>query len=321
MRVTAARLTEHGQPLRVESVELPPPSTGEVLVRMAYAGVNPVDRYQAEGRVNPEGPVPRTLGAEGAGWIDGDHPLAGGRVLIHGHGLGGQRDGLWATAAIVPDHAIMALPDDIALETAAAMGIAGVTAWRCAIEKAVLTPDDRVLVLGASGGVGSMLVSIASSICATVWGHTGKEEKAGWIEARGAAHVVVGGAETVAEEASGFRPTVVFDPLGGEFSGASVSVLDNRGRLVIFGASAGAEGPVPLQLLYRKALTVYGYGGLIETDEAKTRWIREALEGVRSGQMEVAVDHVIALDDVNSAFRLLADREVRGKIVLGLSKG
>lgn len=320
MRVRAARLIQHGHPLHVESVELAPPSSGEVLVRMAYAGINPVDRYQAEGRVAPDAPVPRTLGAEGAGWLDGDHPLTGRRVLVHGHGLGGRRDGLWATAAVVPEQAILEVPDDVSLETAAAMGIAGVTAWRCAIEKARVAAEDRVLVLGASGGVGSMLVSIARSTGATVWGQTGRAEKAAWIEARGAAHVVVGGADQLREDAVELRPTIVFDALGGDFFGASVQVMEERGRLVAYGASAGAEGSVPLQLLYRKALTVYGYGGLIETDEAKTNWIRQALEGVRSGRMEVVVDRVVPLDEVNTAIRLLADREVRGKIVLGLSE-
>ena len=321
MRVRAARLIEHGQPLQVETVELASPGPGEALVRMAFAGVNPVDRYQAEGRVAPNAPRPRTLGGEGAGWVEGEHPLAGSRVLVHGHGLGAGRDGLWATAAVVPDEALVPVPDGVGLEQAAAMGIAGVTAWRCAIEKAGVTAGDRVLVLGAGGGVGSMLVSIAHGIGATVWGQTGRGEKAAWIEQRGAARVVVGDAEQVRQEAAELQPTVVFDALGGEFFGACVQIMAEWGRLVAYGTSAGAEGGVPLQPLYRKALTVYGYGGLIETDESKSTWIRKALDGVRSGRMEVVVDHVVPLDEVNSAFQLLIDRAVLGKVVLGLSEG
>lgn len=76
------------------------------------------------GRVAPGAPVPRTLGTEGAGTVDG-RP-----VLARGHGIGTARDGLWATAAVVPYAALIDVPDGVALEQAAAMGVAGVTAWR-----------------------------------------------------------------------------------------------------------------------------------------------------------------------------------------------
>ena len=312
MKIRAARLQAHSQPLEVEELEIGPPGPGELVVEMAYAGVNPVDRYGAEGRVAPDAPVPRTMGSEGAGWVDG-RP-----VVIRGHGLGTRRDGLWATAAIVPEDALIPVPDGVGLEQAAAMGVAGVTAWRCATEKAALTADDRVLVLGASGGVGSILVSLARSVGATVWGQTASKEKAPWIRERGASEVVVGDADRVAEMAAALKPTVVFDPLGDGFFGAAVSILGEKGRLVSFGTSAGPEGQVPLQALYRKALTVHGYGGLIESDEALANGIRGALDALRAGRMEIVVDRVVPLAEVNEAFRMLTDRAVLGKVVLGL---
>ena len=67
MRVTAARLTEHGQPLHVEEVDLAEPGPQEVIMDIAFAGVNPVDMYAAAGQVAADAPVPRTLGTEGAG--------------------------------------------------------------------------------------------------------------------------------------------------------------------------------------------------------------------------------------------------------------
>ncbi|MGA2014839.1 MAG: hypothetical protein ABSH51_30525 [Solirubrobacteraceae bacterium] len=69
--IAAARLRRHGEPLVVEQVELPEPGEGEVRVALQYAGVNPIDRYIAEGRVAPDGPLPRTLGGEAAGSLDG----------------------------------------------------------------------------------------------------------------------------------------------------------------------------------------------------------------------------------------------------------
>lgn len=312
MRVRAARLIEHGKPLVVEEVELPEPADGEVVVDLAYGGVNPVDRYGALGRVAADGPLPRTLGTEASG-------RAGGRsVLVRGHGLGAARDGLWAEKAVVPAAALVAVPDGVALEAAAGMGVAGVTAWRTVTEKAQVTADDRVLVLGASGGVGSIAVSVARSLGATVWGQTGSPDKADWVRGRGASEVVVAGAGSLVDAARDLRPTVVLDPLGGAFFGAAVELLEPRGRLVLFGTSADPAGQVPLQQLYRKALTVYGYGGLIEPDDVLARHLGAALEAMREGRLEAMVDRVLPLDEVNRAFELLAARQVRGKLVLDL---
>jgi NADPH2:quinone reductase len=313
MKATAARLHEHGEPLVVEELDLPEPGPDEVLVQLAFAGVNPVDRYQMEGRVAADGPRPRTLGGEASGWHDG-RP-----VLLFGHGLGARRDGVWATAAVVPEQALIPLPEGVGLEAAAAMGVAGLTAWRCAMEKARVTGEDRVLVLGASGGVGSVLVSIARAAGATVWGQTGHGEKAQWVRERGASEVVVGGPEEVIQAAQELRPTVVFDALGDGFFGAAVQTMQEKGRLVLYGTSAGPEGQVPLQVVYRKGLTVMGYAGLIESDEARAKWLAEALTALRDGRMEIVIDKVVPLAQVGDALALLTDRSVRGKIVLSLA--
>ena len=312
MRTTAARLVAHGEPLVVEEVELPDPGPGEVLVDMEYAGVNPVDRYTALGRVAPEGPLPRTLGVEGVGTLDGR------RVVLHGHGLAGQRDGLWARSAVVPAEAAVAVPEGVEPLAAAAMGVAGVTAWRTVTELGRVVAADRVLVLGASGGVGSMIVSLVRSVGATVWGQTEREGKAAWIRAHGADHVVVADADGLTRAAADLAPTVVFDPLGDGFTGAAIELLEPHGRLVTFGTSAGTEGTVPLQVLYRKGLTVLGYGGLIEPAEALARGIAAALDALREGRLQATVDQVLPLDAVNDAFERLAGRRVQGKLVLDL---
>jgi NADPH2:quinone reductase len=312
MRVRAARLIEHGQPLVVEEVDLPDPSDGDVVVTLAYGGVNPVDRYGALGRVAPDAPLPRTIGSEASGRLDG-RP-----VLVRGHRLGTARDGLWAEKAVVPAAAVTALPEGVSLEAAAAMGVAGVTAWRTVTEKAQVGPDDRVLVLGAAGGVGSIAVSVARSLGATVWGQTGSAEKVDWIRQRGAVEVVVADAVSLAEVARPLRPTVVLDPLGDGFFGAAVELLEPRGRLVLYGTSADPTGEVPLQLLYRKGLTVYGYGGLIEPDDVLAEHLEVALRALADGRLEVVVDRVLPLGEVNEAFDLLVDRQVRGKVLLEL---
>jgi NADPH2:quinone reductase len=313
MRTTAARLIEHGQPLRVEEVDLPEPDEGDVVVDMAFGGVNPVDRYGALGRVAPDGPRPRTLGGEGAGRVDG-RP-----VLVRGHGLGAARDGLWAGAAVVPAGAAIDVPEGVALDAAAAMGVAGVTAWRAVTEKAAVQPDDRVLVLGARGGVGSIAVTVAKAIGATVWGQTGIEANGSWIQDRGADRVLVTDAGSLAGAAAELEPTVVIDPLGGGFFGAAIQAMAARGRLVILGTSADPQGEVPLQQLYRKGLTVLGYAGLIEPEDALRHHTTGALEALRDGRLSVVIDRVLPLAEVDDAFRLLTDRQVRGKLVLDLN--
>ncbi|HET6963270.1 MAG TPA: zinc-binding dehydrogenase, partial [Acidimicrobiales bacterium] len=96
-------------------------------------------------------------------------------------------------------------------------------------------------------------------------------------------------------------------------------IMAEKGRLVAFGTSAGPRGEVPLQALYRKGLTVNGYGGLIESDEALAAGIRAAMDALREGRMEVAVGRRVPLAEVGEAFRLLEERAVMGKIVLDLA--
>lgn len=314
MQTTAARLVHHGKPLRVEPTELDGPAAGEVLMTMAFAGVNPVDRYGAEGRVAADGPVPRTMGGEGVGTV-GD-----AWFVIRGHGLGSVRDGTWAHEAVVPEAALVAVPDGVQPVAAAAMGIAGVTAWRVATELADLSADDRVLVLGAGGGVGSILVSIAHAAGAAVWGQTASKDKADWIRAQGASQVVVTDAAGLADMVADLRPTVVFDGLGGQFTGAAVGVLANRGRLVLYGTSAGTEGGLPLQVLYRGGRSILGYGGLIEPDEVMATWMRSALQALAEGKLQVPIDTMMPLTEVNEAFQRLADRRVLGKLILDLRR-
>jgi NADPH:quinone reductase len=312
-RTTAARLVRHGEPLAVEEVDLVEPGPGEVVVTLAYAGVNPVDRYGALGGVATDGPVPRTLGTEGTGRVDGR------AVLVRGHGIGTRRDGLWAGAAVVPEEALTDVPDGVDLTAAAAMGVAGLTAWRVVTEIGQVGAEDRVLVLGSNGGVGSIAVSVAHRLGATVWGQTMDAGNTEWLAARGADHVVVAGAGELAAATTGFAPTVVIDPLGGGFTGASIEALAPHGRLVILGTSAGPTGELPLQSLYRKGLTVLGYGGLIEPDEVLAKALEAALQALADGRFEVAVEAVLPLAEVNDAFSRLASRGARGKLVLDVS--
>jgi NADPH2:quinone reductase len=311
--IRAARLVQLGAPLEIQDVVLPDPGDDEVLVNLHYGGVNPIDRYTALGRVNPNGRRPRTLGAEAAG------ELHGRPVLVAGEGLGGQRDGVWAQAAVVPRAAVVDIPAGVEPREAAAMGIAGLTAVNCVREVGRVTAEDRVLVLGASGGVGSMIVSLVRAAGAEVWGQTGSSAKSAAIIEDGAHRVLVGGPDEITEEIGDFAPTVAFDPLGGGFVAPVVEAMSPRGRIVSFGVSAGAEVTFNIQLLYRKAVSLLGYGGIIITREERRPGLQAALEAVRQGELKVRIDSVLLLEDVNDAFQRLVDRRVHGKLLLDLS--
>jgi NADPH:quinone reductase len=265
--------------------------------------------HAAAGRVAPDAPVPRTLGTEGAGTVDG-RP-----VLARGHGIGTARDGLWATAAVVPHAALIDVPDGVALEQAAAMGVAGVTAWRTVTELAQVAADDTVLVLGASGGVGAIIVSAAHALGATVLARPAK---------RGTATGSCAAAPTRSWSPTPPRspaiadrdPTVVIDPLGGGF---------HRGR---HRGAPAARPPAPVRdgsgtrracataVAVPQGITVYGYAGLLESDETMRARIEDALQVLATGQLSVPVDSVVPLKQVNDAFERISQRDVLGKVVL-----
>ena len=312
MNTNAARLIEHDAPLEIEEISLAQPEDDEVLVDMLFAGINPVDRYNILGRINKDQALPRTLGVEGVGRVDGR------LVLVSGHGLGVSRDGLWAHHALVPKTACFEVPATVDPRQAAAVGVAGVTAWRTVTELGQVRADDKVLVLGASGGVGSIIVSLARALGAKVWGQSRSKDHEEWIIDLGAERVIVSDAEDLKGSLHGFEPTVVFDPLGGDYTGAAISALGAHGRLVLFGTSVSPHGEIPLQELYRKGVSILGYGGLGEDeavlDHAKIRTLQALAEGL----LAIPIDSEFPLEKVNDAFERLGDSARQGKVVLDL---
>jgi NADPH:quinone reductase len=176
-----------------------------------------------------------------------------------------------------------------------------------------------VFVTGASGGVGTMMVSLAHAAGAVVWGQTGSEDKVAVITEMGAERVLVGDAEQIAPGVAELAPTVVLDSLGDGFMAPLVAAVEPRGRIVSLGTSAGPEVTFNMQQLYRNMLTLYGYGGMQLTRHERRPGLQAALRAVAAGELKVVIDAVLPLADVNEAFARLARREVRGKLLLDLS--
>ncbi|MGZ4793617.1 MAG: quinone oxidoreductase family protein, partial [Ilumatobacteraceae bacterium] len=185
----AARLHSIGGTLQLDELPDPQAGPGEQLVDIAYASVNPLDVWITQGSVGAAAAhLPWTPGSEATGHVDG-RP-----VLVRGGGLGVVRPGLYCSRIAVPDAWLLPLDSNADLAQVAAMPVAGITAFSALHGRAHVEPEDRVLVLGASGGVGAMAVQLAKAAGATVWGHTGSPAKAAGITANGADNVVVASA-------------------------------------------------------------------------------------------------------------------------------
>jgi NADPH2:quinone reductase len=151
-----------------------------------------------------------------------------------------------------------------------------------------------------------------------VWGQTTSEAKADAITTMGAIHAVVADAAGLTVAVEPFEPTVILDSLGGEFTPAALAALVPRGRLLIFGASAGAEGTIQLLQLYRKQQRILTYGGLGATVPERREGIAGALAAIADGKLRIHIGAERSLDEVNEAFALIADRQVAGKVILKL---
>jgi NADPH:quinone reductase len=308
----AVRVHVFGEPLRVDEVPGPELGPGELLFEATFIGVNPLDVWLTEGTVaGGRQTLPIVPGSDGAGTVEGR------RVAVRGAGLGVMRDGLYREWANVPEEAVVNLPDDVSFEQAAGLGVAGATAWRLVHDVAPVGEDDRVLVLGASGGVGSMAIQLAKAARATVIGQTTDPKKLDFVRSCGADEVIVADAGGLTAAAAPFEPTVALDPLGDGYTAAAVAALTPFGRLVLYGTSAGAVADAfDLRALYRKSVHILSYSGTIEPQAATTEALRNALDAVARGDLRVAIDEVLPLERAQEAHDRIRRREVRGKLLL-----
>ena len=309
----AVRMHSLGGPLQLDEVDDPVPADGEVVVEVAYASVNPLDIWVSRGAPGTAGDhLPWVPGTEGTGHHDG-RP-----VLLRGAGLGLVRRGTYQQKIAVPASALTDLPDDVDLAQVAGIGVAGITAYQSVHARARVAAGDRVLMLGASGGVSALVIQLAKAAGATVWGQTTSPGKIDFIRSIGADKVVVADAAGLGAAVAEFKPTVVIDPLGGPYTDAGVAALEPRGRLVIYGTSVDEVGTINLRGLYRKGIELLGYAGLIDTPKEQATVLRDLLDRVAGGSLTVPVEKV-ALADAAGVFDRILDRTVTGKLVIDLS--
>ncbi len=324
----ALRVTTSGGPdvLAVQTVDVPAPGPGEARVRVAAAGVNFIDVYQRQG-IYPL-PTPFTVGMEGAGIVESlgpdcppDSPGVGSRVAWAMTG------GADAELALVPAASLVAVPDGVALDEAAAAMLQGMTAHFLTTSVYAVSPDSTVLVHAAAGGVGQWLVQFAASAGATVVGTAGTADKRAKAAALGAAHVLdyaaYDTAETLAEavrEANGgLGVHVAYDGVGRATFDASLASLRPRGLLALFGGSSGQVPPFDLQRLNAGGSLFVTRPTLAHylADRAELLWRAGAVfEALRSGRVRLEIGGRYPLTDAAAAYAALEGRASSGKLVL-----
>ncbi|MEP7202431.1 MAG: zinc-binding alcohol dehydrogenase family protein [Ilumatobacteraceae bacterium] len=307
----AARLHSIGGTLQLDELPDPQPGPGEQLVHIAFASVNPLDVWITQGSPGAAASnLPWTPGTEATGHVDGQ------RVLVRGGGLGVVRPGLYCSKIAVPEDWLHPVPAGLDLAQVAALPVAGITAWQSLHARAQLGALDRVLVLGASGGVGSVAILLAKAVGATVWGQTGSPAKVEGITANGADNVIVTGADGIEAAVESYEPTVILDSLGGPYTDAAIASIANMGRLVVYGTSNNEHVSINLRRLYRKGVSMLGYAGLVDTPEEQRTAMDSLLAMMEAGSLHVPVGQVLPLAGAADAHAKILGREVEGKIVL-----
>ena len=312
----AAVLHEYGATPVCESFEEPVAGSGQVVVEVAVAGVNPVDVRKASGTyVSGPPPLPSVVGMEGVGRTVGD-----GRRVYFSAPIA--PFGSFAERVLVSAEEPIELPDGIDDGLAAALGIAGLAAWLPLAWRARLQPGEAVLVLGATGVVGQLAVQAARLLGAGRIVAAGRDPEMLERVAEGGADATVdltaaGEGEALTDafrEAAGGEIDVVHDPLWGAPAAAALEALGVGGRLIQLGQSAGADATLPSASIRGRALDVRGYLNALVPAGVRRDAYRTLVEHAVAGRIEVEVER-IPLGDVANAWERV-QRSAHRKLVL-----
>ena len=277
---------------------------------MDIAALNPLDRLVAAGQVPHRARLPFVLGVEGVGRAGAQ------RYVVHGCGVGLSRAGTLSETVAVPRGALVRVPSGVSDEHAAMVGVSLATAIGV-VGLADLKAGHTALVLGASGVVGASLCSLLHARGIDVTGQVRSVEHGAAVEANGASVAVADTAERLVA-AGGVRYDAVLDSLGGEWTSAAIEVAAPRGRVVCYGSSSGPETRLVTAQLYRKALTLAGYGGVGQESRVLRRHIREALDALVAGHLRPVIGHRYPLADAASAWEAMAGPRT-GKVLVDIS--
>jgi alcohol dehydrogenase len=330
-------LREHGDlgNVRLEN-EFPDPKAGagDVVLRVKATSLNYHDIFTRRGMPGIKVPMPCIMGLDVAGEIVSVGPdvadwKAGDRVLVdpvnrvEGGLMGETVHGGLAELCKARAHQLIRIPEAVSFADAAALPVAYGTALRMMYTNGHVAKGDKVLILGASGGVGVCCIMLAKLAGAEVVACTSSAAKAGRLLELGADHVI-NTTETDFVKASFElygKPSrrgadihrgldVVVNYTGGDTWVKSLRCLKVGGRLLTCGATAGFDPQEDIRFIWTFELKVCGSNGWARDD------IHKLLELVQSGKLKIPIDRIYALDEAVEAMRVMENRELFGKIVV-----
>jgi zinc-binding alcohol dehydrogenase/oxidoreductase len=323
MMMKAVRLHEVGGPqnLRFEEIERPVPAEGETLVRIRAAAFNRRDIFITQG-LYPGIALPRTLGSDGAGVIE----ATGEEIVIdpmldwgddphqwspHASILGMPRDGTFAEYVVVPKANVHPKPPGLSMEEAAAIPLAGLTAYRATFTRGELKAGETVLIPGIGGGVQTFVLLFAKAVGARTIVTSGSEEKLERARALGA-DVAINYATDADWQKKLKRGEVdlVVDSSGGDTLNKALGVVRPGGRVVLYGATRG-ESTIRIFPIFWNHLDIRG------TSMGSPADFR-AMLAMFSGALRPAIDRVFPINDVTTAAERMAQSQQFGKIILSL---
>ena len=327
----AIQIDRYGGPEVLIRRELPVPAPGpdEVLIRLAYSGVNFMDIHTRQGkyagsRTYPQ-TLPTTLGIEGTGTIE-----------VVGTGVNDFRVGdrvayclswgTYADYAVVAAWRVVHVPQALPLELAVASMFHGLTAHYLAHDVGKLGPGVTCLVHSASGGIGQLLVQIGVQLGATVYATTSTEAKAQVARNRGAAAAFLYDdgrfADTARKLTGGRGVDVVFDPVGQPTLRDSLRATRTKGLVVSFGSVGGNVTDLnPIELGEAGSLFLTRPRLADHLTDAKTvrRRAADIFDALVAGTLSIGISGLFSLDNVEQAHQNLEHRKTVGKPLIKIS--
>ncbi len=308
--------------LRWEAHPLPALSAGQVRVRIAAASLNFPDLLTVKGQYQFKPPLPFVPGSEYAGTVDavgdGVHHLRVGQPVAVVDKSGG-----FGTHALVGADKALPLPEGFDLHDAAAFVMTYGTSIHALADRADLRSGQTVLVLGAAGGVGSAAIQISKAMGARVIAVVSTAAKAAFCRQMGADDTIVLGEgdlrEHIKTKTQGQGPDVVYDPVGGDLAEPVFRSIAWRGRYLVVGFAQGHIPAVPWNLALLKGASVMGvfWGDFVRREPQRCAQDMQRLaQWYQQGLVKPAIHAKLPMSQVHEAYRLMATRQVMGKVVL-----
>lgn len=311
--------------VELKDIAVPPLATGSVRVRVRAVGIGFVDGLKVQGRYQTKDPLPFVPGTEFAGVIDAvaeDVTAYAPHMAV----IGMTRSGALADYIVVPVDAVTPLPEGVSFEAGAALRANYLTALYALTERARLAAGDRMLVLGAAGGIGTAAIQLGKILGAHVIAAASTAAKRDFAVEIGADAALdytrADWRDELKTLTNGHGCDVIIDPVGGPVSIEAFRSIAWNGRHVVVGFAAGSIPALPfnLPLLKGGVLTGVDLAQVPRREpQAYQRVNTELFRLLSEGLLQPAVGQVFELADFREAFRTLAGRQALGKVVVRVS--